>query len=80
MAISADSLRQRIAREFLPQEGDDHLRDAFGGLEHDVADETVAHHHVHRALVDVVAFDVAVEIEAARAQQFRGLLHRCRCP
>ena len=65
-----------IAREFPAQEAYDHLRHPLGSLEQRVADEAVADHHVGRSLEDVVAFDVAVIVEAARAQQLGGLLDR----
>ena len=58
----------------------EHRRQPFGGLQHDVADEAVADDDVGRALEDVVAFDVAVEVEmpagGRRAQQLAGLLDR----
>ena len=50
------------------------VREPFRGLQGHVADEAVAHDDVRRALEDVVAFDVAVEVQLAAAQQFGGLL------
>ena len=68
------------ARELLLDEARQHRCKAFGRLERDVADEPVAHDDVGRALEDVVAFDIAVEVELplARgfAQQLAGLLDR----
>ena len=71
----AAKISEPVALEFIGEESAQHLGQAFGGLEGDIADETVAHHHIGSALEDVVAFDVAVKIEAARAQQFGRLLH-----
>src|SRR5690606_28373538 len=42
-------------------------------LEHDIADEAVADDHVDRALEDVVAFDIAAEVQRAAAQQLGRL-------
>ena len=53
----------------------DHLREALGGLERDVAHEPVTDHDVDAAEVDAVAFHVAGEVQLARAQQLSGLLH-----
>ena len=78
--VGADraQLGQQIAAELLTHELHDHLRQPFAGLEGDVADEAIAHHDVGRALEDVVALDVADEVEVARgsgrAQQLAGAL------
>src|ERR1035437_737308 len=71
----AAKISEPVALEFIGEESAQHLGQAFGGLEGDISHETVAHHHIRSALEDVVAFDVAVKIEAARAQQFSRLLH-----
>ncbi len=63
------------AHELLADEAAHHLHHSLGRLEHDVADEAVAHYHVGFPLVDSVAFDVADEIEPAFAQHLRRLLH-----
>ncbi len=68
------ALGEPVARELLAQEGRHHLGQAFGGLEGDVADEAVADDHIDGALVDVIPFHVAVEVEAAVAEQLAGLL------
>src|SRR5690606_37162720 len=46
----------------------DHAGQDFDGLEHDVADEAVAYDDVDGALANVVALDVAVEVETTAAQ------------
>ena len=56
-------LREPAARELLLQEGADHLRNTLGRLERHVADEAIRNDHVGLAAIDVVAFDVAHEIE-----------------
>src|SRR5690606_40271331 len=58
----------------LADEVAEHPRETFRGLEGDVADEAIADDDVGRAFVDVVAFDVAVEVQRARAEQFGRLL------
>ena len=69
---------QQIAREFLFDEAGQHRRQPFGRLQHHVADETVANNNVSRALEDIVALDIAVEVQMParrrKAQQFTGLL------
>ena len=53
-------------------------RGAFRGLERDIAGEAFGHHHVDRALADIVAFDEAVIVEMremAIAQNAPGLAH-----
>ena len=55
---------EEVAGELLAQVSGEHLRDALGGLQRHIADEAVADDDVGRALVDIVAFDVAVEVEA----------------
>ena len=65
----------KIALEFLLEERDQHPGHPFGGLERDVADETVAHHHVDIPAVDVVALDVTDVVEPAFAQQGIRRLH-----
>ena len=71
-------LGQRVARKLFLQEPDDHAGQTFAGLQRDVADKSVANDDVDRALEDVVAFDVAVEVEVAqlagRTQQLAGFL------
>ena len=73
-------LAQRIARELRLQEVVEHHDQALGDLERDVADEAVADDDVGRALVDVVALDVAVEVERRRLQQLRRSASPRRCP
>src|SRR5690606_3179948 len=51
-----------------------HAGDAFDGLQNDIADKAVAHNHVDSALADVIALDVAMEVQTALAQQLGGLL------
>ena len=41
-------------------------------LSADIADKTIAHYDISRAFVNIVAFDVAVKIKPARAQQLSG--------
>jgi hypothetical protein len=65
---------QRPTFEFLAHEASQHLDQAFGCLERHVAHEAVAHHDVGCALEDVVALDIAVEVQRTRAQQFARLL------
>src|SRR5690606_8275953 len=65
---------ENIASEFGPHHGGDHAGDTFNGLEHHIADEAVANDDVHRTLADVVAFDIAVKVQPAFAEKFRGLL------
>ena len=69
-----DEPREGVAGEFGLQHLVEHHGESFGRLQHHVADEAVADEDFGRALVDVVAFDIAVEIEARRAQQFPGAL------
>ena len=60
------------------QEAADHRGQALAGLEGHVAHKTVADHDINHALEDVIAFDIAVEVQVAcgtcRAQQLTGLL------
>ena len=63
------------AHELLANEAAHHLHHSLGRLEHDVADEAVAHHHVGLPLVDSATLDVADEIDFACAQQLCRLLH-----
>src|SRR5690606_36589116 len=67
--------RENVACELGAHHGGDHTGHAFDGLEHHVAHEAVAYDDVDGALADVVAFDVAVEVQPAVAQQFGRLLH-----
>ena len=81
-------LLERLAREHRAQHRHDaflerglhEARQAFDRLEHDVADETVAHDDVDRALEDVIAFDIAEKVQFATfgvgAQQHAGGFHR----
>ena len=50
----------------------DHGRQAFAGLEQDIADETVAHHHVSLTPVQAVTFDETYVVKAAGILQQRG--------
>src|SRR5471032_2849707 len=56
---------QQVALEFGAQRVAEEARHALHCLQRDVADETVAYHDVGGALEDVVALDVAVEVERA---------------
>src|SRR3990167_4024077 len=56
---------QLVALELLCNEGAHHLCQPLGSFKRDIADETIAHHHVHSPLVDVVAFHVAVKVQMA---------------
>src|SRR5690606_26686858 len=67
--------RERVTREFGPQHGGYHLGETLHGLEHDISDETVAHNDVDGAFTDIVALDVAIEIEPTGAQQLGCTLH-----
>jgi hypothetical protein len=71
---------QRVAGEFLLDEAGEHRRKSLGRLQRDIADEAVADDDVAAALEDVVAFDIAVEVDqpgrSRRAQQLAGLLDR----
>jgi hypothetical protein len=51
--------------EFTAQLVADQLGESLRSLQGDIADEAVAHHHIHGSLVDVVAFHIALEIETA---------------
>ena len=73
-------LAQRIARELGLQEFVEDRDETLGRLQRDVADEAVADDDVGRSLVDVVALDVAVEVEARGLEQLGGRLRRRRCP
>src|SRR3712207_7479060 len=46
---------------------------ALGDLEQDVAREAVGHDHVGRVIEDVLALDVADEVDARLAQELVGL-------
>ncbi|MNS39671.1 hypothetical protein D3C72_719610 [compost metagenome] len=70
----ASQQRENIAFELFVDDAGQHLRQPFNGLEHDVADKAVADDDVDRALEDVVAFHVAVEIQGAAAQKLGGFL------
>jgi hypothetical protein len=58
----------------LGEHAEDHLADALGGLEHDVADETVGKRHL--AAVTEELLDVADEVHVRIAQQRGGLLRQ----
>src|SRR5664280_3341131 len=61
--------RLRRAPRLAAQQGVDHLAQPLGDLEHDVAHETVADHHVHAAVVDVAPLDVADEVQPGIGEQ-----------
>ena len=69
-----DHLAKDVPGKFLAQEIAEHLRESLRSLERDVADESIADDDVGRALVDVVALDIAVEVEVGCFQQLGGLL------
>jgi len=71
----SEQLGEPRAAEFLAQHLTDHLGQSFGALERHVADKAVADNDVGRALEDVVAFNVAEEVEIGGAQQLTGLLN-----
>src|SRR3546814_4489201 len=58
--------RQHIALELVAHHAGDHLGHALDGFKHYIPDEPIANHHIDRALADIVALDVAVEIQADR--------------
>src|SRR3546814_6216810 len=66
--------RQHIALELVAHHAGDHLGHALDGFKHYIPDEPIANHHIDRALADIVALDVAVEIQAAGTQQLGRLL------
>ena len=61
--------RQQVAGELLSHKSGQHLRQPLRGFQRDVANEAVAHHHVGRAAIDVIALHVAAKVQPARAQQ-----------
>src|SRR5690606_30482283 len=63
-----------VASELGAHHGRHHLGNALDRLQHHIAHETVADNDVDRPLADIVAFHVAVEIQAAFAQQLGRLL------
>ena len=64
--LAGDGGPQRFA-----QQVSEHLHQPFAHLQRHVADEAVAHDHVHRAAIDIAAFDVADEVEIQALQQRR---------
>ena len=66
----ADLGHQRAAHR-RAQIGGDLPGGALGGLERDVAGEALGHHHVDRALADVVALDEAVIVEVGKSASRR---------
>ena len=63
-----------VAVKFFAEELADHFRETLRCLQRDVADEAVADDDVDRPTVDVVAFDVAVEVEIAGLEQLARFL------
>ena len=58
----------------LAERGGDQLHDPLGGLESDVADETIADGDVAVAVEEVAAFDVADEVDSGKgAEQRKGV-------
>ena len=64
--------RQHAALEQLLDARTDHRRQPFTGLEQDVADEPVAHHHIGFAAIQPVTFDEAYVVEPAGVLQQAG--------
>ena len=60
-ASTAPAIRSGFFCQFVFEPTDDRMRQRLGALEHDVADESLAQHDLHRVLEQVVAFDVAAE-------------------
>ena len=58
--------------DFTFEPGGHAFEEALQGLEDDVADKTVADHDVHAVVKEVVAFDVADEIEVDLLAEFAG--------
>ena len=65
-------LAQRTGRNLGVQLVADGAAEAFGGLQHNVADKAVAHHHVHAVVEQVKSFDVANIIQIQLRAQLRG--------
>ena len=69
---------QDTTAEFPPQCARKQGGQALGRLQRHVADKAIAHNDVDRALEQVVAFDIAVEVDvpagSRRTQQFGSLL------
>ena len=57
--------RENIARKLDFQEVDNHRRQAFTGLQSDIAHKTIAHNDVGGSLENIVALDVAIKIQLA---------------
>ncbi|MNN69118.1 hypothetical protein D3C81_1848770 [compost metagenome] len=47
----------------------DHRRQTFTGLEHDVADKAVAHHHIRLTAIQAITFDEADIVQHTRLAQ-----------
>ena len=70
---------QRVALDLRLEPLGNGLGGGLDGLEHDVADEAVAQHHIEIAFKQVAAFDIADEMNARRLfEQLEGLLGECR--
>ena len=69
-------LGQPVAAELFADDRGDHRRQPFGRLQSDIADETVAHHQIGRALEDVVALHIAVEVQLAGRRRLAEQLAR----
>src|SRR5688500_8194263 len=63
-----------LAHDGLANEAEDQLLHAFGELEHDVTGEAVGDGHVAGAASNILALDVADEVEAARLKEWDGSL------
>src|SRR6266581_8845539 len=48
-------------------------RQAFARLEHDIADEPVAHYHLDAAFEEVVSFNVSDKVKVKLLAEFEGL-------
>ncbi len=65
--------RTQRSPELFAHHGDDQLGHRFGGLQQDVAHESIADHDVRLAVEDVAPFDVADEIETGRLEGTKDL-------
>ena len=67
---------QGAAVEFVFDDLTHHFDGAFYGFQSHVADKTISHYHFHFTTEDVIAFDIADEIQLAVLQVLVRLFHR----
>ena len=67
---------QETAAELLPDHLSQHSGKPFRGLERNIANKPITDDHIDTALVDVIAFYVADEVEWAVPEQFCSLSYR----